>query len=163
MLFLPLSFILFALPAGIISEKIGRRKTIKIGLIITITCILILLFIQYFIVIIIMFLIVGAAWSCVNINSITVVWQLAPDGKIGAYTGIYYLFSALAAITSPIFAGLLFTIAYDLGTLRYSLLFPFAFIFMTIALFFMTRVKRGEVKLSKKEVEELKKVYEDSN
>ncbi|MHA1794394.1 MAG: MFS transporter [Promethearchaeota archaeon] len=164
MLFLPLSFILFALPAGIISEKIGRRKTIKIGLLIVISSVAVLIFIQDFIVILAMFTILGAAWSMVNINSITVVWQLAPDGKIGAYTGVYYLFSAMAAITSPILAGSIFSIFYDvLGTFRYFLLFPFTLIFMIVALFFMTRVRRGEVKLSKEEIENLKKVYEEQD
>ena len=164
LLFLPLAFIIFALPAGIISEKIGRRKAIKLGLIVVISSVVVLIFIQEFLVIMIMFLVLGAAWSLVNINSITVVWQLAPDGKIGAYTGVYYLFSALAAITSPVFAGFLFSsTSATFGVFRYVLLFPFALGFMILALFFMTRVKRGEVKLSDEEIENLRKIYEEND
>ncbi|MHA1372419.1 MAG: MFS transporter, partial [Promethearchaeota archaeon] len=164
LLFLPLSFILFALPAGIISEKIGRRKTIKIGLIILITAAAFLIFIPSFTALMIIFLILGAAWSMININSITVVWQLAPHGKIGAYTGIYYLFSALAAIFSPVIAGMIFSLAYDfMGAYRYSLLFPFVFGFMILALVFMFKVKRGEIKMTRKEIEELKRIYENED
>ncbi len=168
MLFLPLSFIIFALPAGIISEKIGRRKTIKMGLAIIIGAATALLFVfvieEKFIYIIVMFLVIGVAWSMVNINSITVVWQLAPDGKIGAYTGVYYLFSASAAITSPVVAGFLFSITSDvLGAMRYALIFPFMLAFITLALIFMLFVRRGEVNLSKAELEALKKAYESAD
>ncbi|MHA1998318.1 MAG: MFS transporter [Promethearchaeota archaeon] len=164
LLFLPLAFILFALPAGIISEKIGRRKAIKIGLLIVIGAVFVLIFAHNFVLIVIMFLVLGAAWSMININSITVVWQLAPDGKIGAYTGIYYLFSALAAITSPVFAGFLFSITDSfLGALRYTALFPFSLAFMIIALLFVFKVKRGEVVLTKKEIDDLKNIYEEGD
>lgn len=164
LLFLPLSFIIFALPAGIISEKIGRRKTIKIGLIIIIAALVVLMFVQFmsnFYIVVILFLIFGIAWGMININSITVVWQLAPNGKIGAYTGIYYFFSAFAAIASPVIAGLCFSLTeVSLGTMRYVILFPYALAFMILAFFMMLGVKRGEVKLTKDEVENLKKIYE---
>lgn len=164
MLFLPLSFIIAAVPAGILSEKIGRRKTIKIGLLIVIGAAALLTFERDFVLIAITFLVLGTAWSFVNINSITVVWQLAPNGKIGAYTGVYYLFSALAAIVSPVALGAIFSVFFDvLGVLRYALLFPFALAFMALALFFMTRVRRGEVNLSKEEIEALKKIYEEKD
>jgi len=41
-------------------------------------------------------------------NSIVIVWELAGPSRLGTYTGIYYFFSALAAITSPVLAGALF-------------------------------------------------------
>ncbi|MEX2680995.1 MAG: MFS transporter [Candidatus Sigynarchaeota archaeon] len=164
LLLVPVAFIAFAIPAGIISEKIGRRKTIKIGLIIILSSIFALIFITNFTVLASIIIIYGIAWSMININSITVVWQLAPDGRIGAYTGIYYLFSAASAIISPVVAGLFFSIFYEImGQLRYILLFPYAFGFLALAFVFMTRVKRGEVKMSKEEIEALKRIYEQAD
>jgi maltose/moltooligosaccharide transporter len=158
------AFIIFAIPAGFMSEKIGRRKTIKIGLILILSSVIALFFFTNFSVLLVLFLLYGVSWSMININSITVVWQLAPDGKIGAYTGIYYLFSAASAIISPVIAGFLFSIAYEaMGALRYTLLFPYAFAFLILAFFFMTRVKRGEVKMSQTEINDLKRVYEQSD
>ncbi|MFX0100207.1 MAG: MFS transporter [Candidatus Hodarchaeota archaeon] len=164
LLFLPLSFILFAIPAGKISEKHGRRKTIKVGFIIMIICFVVFVFFRQIPVIIIIFLIAGAGYSLININTITVVWQLAPEGKIGAYTGIYYLFSALAAIISPLLAGFIFSVSgFALGTMRYFMIFPMILVCLLFGFFFMTRVKRGEVILSKEEVDNLKKIYSASD
>nr|MDO8118812.1 hypothetical protein [Candidatus Sigynarchaeota archaeon] len=69
-----------------------------------------------------------------------------------------------SAIISPVVAGFFFSIFYELmGQLRYVLLFPYAFAFLAIAFVFMTRVKRGEVKMSKEEIEALKRVYEQAD
>ncbi len=164
LLLVSVAFIIFALPAGFLSEKYGRRRIIKIGLIMILSTIFLLMFLSSFSVMLVLFLLYGVSWSMININSITVVWQLAPDGRIGAYTGIYYLFSAAAAIISPVIAGFIFSLAYDfLGILRYNLLFPYAFAFLLLAFFFMTRVRRGEVKMTQKEIEDLKRVYEKTD
>nr|MDO8111898.1 MFS transporter [Candidatus Sigynarchaeota archaeon] len=160
MLITPVTFIVFAIPAGIISEKIGRRKTIKIGIVIILATIFMFIFVRDFTILLSLFVIYGIAWSMMNINSITVVWQLAPNGKIGAYTGVYYLFSEASAILSPVVVGFIFSLAYDvMGILRYTLLFPYAFGFLILALIFMFKVKRGEVKLTAKEIDDLKRVY----
>ena len=122
-----LTFILFAIPAGLIAKKIGRRKTMLIGLI---GLILVMTPIAVFstvpipklrthhtilpfgwsweIVIdgVLLFL-GGMFWAFVNVNSIVVVWEIAGTKRLGTYTGLYYFFSALAAILSPIAAGAL--------------------------------------------------------
>ena len=106
----------------------------------------------------------------VNINSIAVIWQLAPKGKIGTYTGLYYTFSQLAAILSPIFAGLSFD-AYKkfkpdivMGE-QYLLLFPYVLTFMIVAFLFLMRVKRGEAtdNLTEEELRELQEIYGDGD
>ncbi|NMC07947.1 MAG: SLC45 family MFS transporter [Candidatus Lokiarchaeota archaeon] len=164
MLFLPLMFIAFALPAGIMSEKVGRRKIIKIGLLLMACLIATMIFTTSFPLVMIVVLGIGMAYSLVNINTITVVWQLAPDGKIGAYTGVYYLFSALAQIISPVLVGFFFSVSEGtLGPLRYALLFPYGVVFLIVAFLMMFKVKRGEVILSKEEIEKLKKVYEKAD
>jgi len=145
--FVAIPFILFAIPAGIIATKMGRRKTIKIGLILMISALIFGALVQKNLIATILALVLaGIGWAMVNVNSITVVWELAPSiEKIGTYTGVYYFFSVLAAILGPSIVGAL----TDL-TGRAFLLINAA-IFLIIALVLMFFVKRGEVELSEEE------------
>ncbi len=161
---LPVSLILFAVPAGIISERIGRRKAIKIGLFVIIGVAFTIYFFREMAVVAVLLAIGGAAWGMVNINSITVIWQLAPEGKVGSYTGVYYTFSQLAAILSPVVMGFIVDL---LGILRnspndpsnYAALFPYVLIWMLIALFIMSFVKRGEAVIDKEKLQDLQNKY----
>ncbi|MFO7795691.1 MAG: MFS transporter [Promethearchaeati archaeon] len=140
-------FILFALPAGIIAGKIGRRLTIKIGLVI-ILCAMVYSFIvgTNLILLLIGLVVFGIGWACVNINSIVIVWELAPSAeKIGTYTGVYYFFSVLAAILGPFFIGAL------MDLFGIASMFLNCGIFFLISLVLMFFVKRGEVELTEEE------------
>ena len=79
----------------------------------------------------------GIAWALININSIVIVWELSGKDKIGMGTGIYYFFSAAAAITGPVIIGGildLINFGLDLGEgEQYKYLFLFAVIFFLIA------------------------------
>jgi MFS family permease len=145
--FVAIPFILFALPSGMIATKIGRRLTIKIGLIIIIVSFIVGFIIQTNLTLLIIVLIIfGIGWACVNVNSIVIVWELAPTvEKIGTYTGAYYFFSVLAAILGPFMIGFLTDI---FG--RFTM-FLMCAIFMVLALVFMFFVKRGEVELTEEE------------
>jgi len=152
LIFVALPFILFALPAGIIATKIGRKKTIKIGLIIMAFSLIIgTILVQtlkaegigIFIVIMIF---LGVGWALVNVNSIVIIWELAPTiEKIGAYTGLYYFFSVLAAILGPMIVGGI----TDIIGVAYLLVS--AAIFLIIAFVFILFVKRGEIELTEEE------------
>ena len=143
LLFVAVPFILMAFPSGIIATKIGRRLTIKIGLLMIICANFIILLIPNVMVIIICFIIFGCGWALVNINSIVIVWEMAPTSKkIGTYTGVYYFFSFLAAILGPFFAGLFVDL---LGNVYLFLVCDFFFI---AALIFMFLVRRGEIGLT---------------
>jgi len=144
--FVALSFIVFAFPAGIIATKIGRRKTIKIGLVIIGVALVMSFFIQEFIFVAIMLVCFGIGWALVNVNSIVIVWQMAPtEKKIGTYTGMYYFFSFLASIIGPGIVGGL-TDLFGGPTLLLN-----GAIFFIIALVFMFFVKRGEAELTEEE------------
>jgi maltose/moltooligosaccharide transporter len=169
LLLLPVCLIISAVPSGKLAERIGRKKTMIIGLIGLIICITILTFLTELVFAAILLAFAGVFWGMININSIAVVWQLAPKEKVGAYTGIYYTFSQLAAILSPIFAGLSFDLykainpGIDEGV-QYLLLFPYVLVFMILALICLTRVKRGEAnELSKEELENLKEKFGDGD
>ena len=93
---------------------------------------------------------IGLFYSSIIINSIVIIWQLAPKGKVGALTGVYYLFSHLSATFSPVLAGVVFSL-YEFLTdvddgFQYIMLFPFAILCEIAAFFCLRHVKRGETK-----------------
>ena len=88
----------------------------------------------------------GIGWAFVNVNSIVIVWELAPSvKKIGTYTGLYYFFSVLAAIIGPGIVGGLRDI-FGPGSLLLD-----GLIFFVVAFIFVFFVKRGEVELTDEE------------
>lgn len=108
--FFALSFLVFAIPAGFIGTKLGKRKTILIGLVGDIFVFLLLatvgtLFPFNQILMMGLMLIGGFFWALININSYPMVVERTSEAKIGIYTGLYYFSSSLAAITGPLFIG----------------------------------------------------------
>ena len=161
---LPLFFVIFAVPSGIIASKIGRRVTISIGLVM-ITAILICLYLfspgtlltpvsklplvgipleqggaRMLTVAGVLLMVAGVAWSFVNINSLPMVVDMTCSACLGTYTGLYYLFSTLSAIVGPNVNG--WIIQFTNG--NYNNIMLFAPIFMIIALVLMWGVRRGE-------------------
>ncbi len=158
--FVAIPFIIFAIPAGIISTRIGRRLTIKIGLIIMSASLIIGSFLiietPNIIILSIILIFAGIGWALVNVNSIVIVWELAPNiEKVGTYTGLYYFFSVLAAILGPSIVGGV----TDLTGTSYLLLN--ASIFLIVSLIFMLLVRRGEVELTEEEKLARQKVIQE--
>ena len=153
--FFALPIIIFAYPFAKVAEKLGRRKAIKIGLTIISTCVLIGYFLGYagsnaLIGIILILIIAGMGWSFVNVNSIVIIWEMAPsEEKIGTYTGVYYFFSYLAGILGPYILGSLTDLTSS-PTMPHTLLLIGAIFFM-ISLVLMFFVKRGEATLTEEE------------
>ncbi|MFX1234594.1 MAG: MFS transporter [Promethearchaeota archaeon] len=144
--FVAIPFIIAAYPLSLLANKIGRRNCIKVGLIIMIVALLIGFLIRTQLLTIIILVFFGIGWAFVNINSIVIVWELAPSiRKIGTYTGLYYFFSVLAAIFGPALLGIL----RDLFG-KESLLLDGA-IFLIIAFILMFFVRRGEIELTEEE------------
>ncbi len=146
----PIVMIITAIPAGKIAEKFGRKNTIFIGLIGLSFYSVIMFYLKGLILIRILMGFLGIFYGFVIINSIVIIWQMAPKGKIGAYTGVYYLFSQLSATISPLIAGSVFSF-YKLIThcdegFQYIMLFPYIVLWEIVAAFFLSRVKQGESK-----------------
>lgn len=134
-----LTFLLFAIPAGLIAQKFGRKRTIVTGLIGIIGLFLPILAQPSQWLLQALLILGGACWAMININSLPMVLEFASEKNIGAFTGYYYLFSLTAAIVSPIFFGAIQDIFDSNG-----LLFLFAIICFSIAFFFMQFVKHGD-------------------
>ncbi|HKI54656.1 MAG TPA: MFS transporter [Anaerolineales bacterium] len=153
-----LLFVIFAVPAGLIGSRIGRRVTISIGLV-TMALLILALYILppdvLFPVItklpvlgnvrvISLFLMpAGIAWALININSLPMVVDMTTAARLGTFTGLYYLFSTLSAIVGPNFNGLLVQLSGN----RYNLMMLFSPIFLMVALILMLGVHRGEAQV----------------
>ncbi|MHA1771226.1 MAG: MFS transporter [Candidatus Thorarchaeota archaeon] len=133
-----ISFVVFAVPAGAIAVKVGRKNTIVAGLVIMIGSLTALWFVTDYITIILVLAVAGIGWAMVNVNSIVMVWQMLGQERLGAGTGLYYLASMSAAICGPLISGILF----DLTSIAY--LFPVSISFFVIALLLMVGVRTGE-------------------
>lgn len=136
-----LTFVAFAIPAGLIGSKLGRKRTILIGLAGITTAFIPVLFLENKMILTVLLSLGGLFWACVNINSLPMVVELATKDKVGSFTGYYYFFSFSAAILAPITFGLI----RDLSN-NYSLLFAFSSIAFILAFVCMLFVKHGEVK-----------------
>lgn len=164
-IFVALPIIIFAFPFAIVAGKIGRRNAIKIGLVIMTVCLFIGFFVgaaQNLTGIILVLVFAGIGWSFINVNSIVIVWELAPtQEKIGTYTGVYYFFSFLAAILGPFILGTMTDLINPPSiSPPYSLLLN-ACLFFIIALVLMFFVKRGEAQLTEEEKVARKKAIQE--
>ncbi len=128
--------ILFAIPSGYIATWIGRKRTILIGLGGMLTGLILGFFVRDAKLMLGLLAIMGAFWALVNINSLPIVYDVGGEDRIGAYTGLYYFASSLAAISGPILAGLLIDIT------NHATIWLFSAFFMALA--FLTMLKLQE-------------------
>ncbi|MEJ2749766.1 MAG: MFS transporter [Anaerolineae bacterium] len=134
-----ISFILFAIPAGLLGTRYGRRGIILIGLVgLTVIFLLSYFVIQGAITFVIALVLTGAFWACVNVNSLPLVYDYGDERKIGAYTGLYYFSSQSAAVLGPTLGGIVVDVLGD----QYRWLFLFSTVFMALAWVAMTQVKK---------------------
>jgi MFS family permease len=136
--FLALSFLVFAVPAGFIGGRFGRRRTIMTGLVLLLAVFGAAAAVRSVQVVRLLFLVAGSAWALINVNSYPMVVEMASDAEAGTYTGLYYFFSSGAAIVGPPLTGLL----RDLFGYEYLLLY--AVLPVAAALSLMGRVRGGE-------------------
>ena len=129
------------IPVGIISSKIGRRKSILIG-ITALTAIFasFTLYTEFSPLMYVSFALAGVAWAAINVNSLPMVLEMSKGASVGKYTGYYYTFSMAAQVVTPILSGLL------LQYVGYGTLFPYGALFVGLAFFTMLMVKHGDSK-----------------
>jgi MFS family permease len=144
--FFALSIILFSVPSGLLGGRFGRKRVIQVG----IGAFSILLACGYFVhsawQIRILLGVAGVAWALILVNSLPMVIDSAPQERIGAYTGLYYLASQSSAIVGPILAGQTIAVFDN----DYRVAFLYGAVALGIAFTFMRGVRRGEAIVSKK-------------
>ncbi|WP_151733080.1 SLC45 family MFS transporter ['Paenibacillus yunnanensis' Narsing Rao et al. 2020] len=126
--FFSLAFVIFAIPSGWLGGRYGKRKVITIGVIGLMTVFLLVSLTENLLALRGLLLLGGMFWACININSYPFVVATGTEESIGTRTGMYYLVSSLAAISSPPLLGLLIDLT------DYSILFYAAAVSMALAL-----------------------------
>ncbi|MGM0641590.1 MAG: SLC45 family MFS transporter [Thermotogota bacterium] len=143
-----LVFMVFAIPSGFIGAKIGRKKTIYIGLVMLSTVIIVTYILGnsdilntpdiFRNILFVLFAFGGMGWALINVNALPMVVDMTTNEKSGGYTGLYYFFSMAANIFAPPLAGL------SMDILDYNTLMIFSFLFFILAFVTLQFVKRGE-------------------
>lgn len=136
------STIIFYLVGGIVATKIGRKKTILIGIV----SILIAFFIASFftkwnfIIFVGLFVMAGFGWALINVNSYPMVVEYANGSNGGKFTGFYYTASQLAQTITP------FIIGSIMDLIGRKFMFPYAVLFLFVSFTFMLLVKEKKSK-----------------
>ncbi|TQR20065.1 SLC45 family MFS transporter [Psychrobacillus vulpis] len=105
--FFSLSFVLSAIPSGLLGAKYGKKKMILIGIIGLFFVFFLLNWVETVFFLRTLLLLGGMFWASININSYPYIVSFGSEHSFGTRTGLYYLVSSLAAIISPPILGLL--------------------------------------------------------
>lgn len=133
--------VLSYIPVGIVATRIGRKKTILVGVAVLALCFFSgALFPSYHPAVNIVFALVGISWAAINVNSYPMVVEMSQGGSVGKFTGYYYTFSMAAQIFTPVLSGAL------LEHVGYWTLFPYAALFSALAFVTMLFVRHGDSK-----------------
>ena len=131
------------IPIGSLAHKVGRKKTIMIGIVMLASCFaagyfLTTAFHSINAIMFVVFALVGFAWAAINVNSLPMVIEMCRGSDIGKFTGYYYTASMAAQVVTPILAGFL------MRNISYKVLFPYAALFVLFSFITMMQVKHGD-------------------
>ena len=131
------------LPVGFLASKIGRKKTILIGITMLTASFIVAAFVREGSPIMLMnamFALAGIGWATINVNSFPMVVELSRGGDVGKYTGFYYTASMAAQTITPYLSGLL------MDRTGMTSLFPYAAVFVFLSSVTMIFVRHGDSK-----------------
>ena len=137
------------IPIGALAAKIGRKRTIQIGIVLLAACfamgyVLTTMYTTITPVMFVVFALVGFAWAAINVNSLPMVVEMCKGSDIGKFTGYYYTASMAAQVVTPVLAGTL------MRQIDYRVLFPYAALFVALSFLTMLFVRHGDVKAAAK-------------
>ena len=131
------------LPIGMLSSKLGRKKTILAGIVMLTTSFTVACFLRESsptVLMNAMFALAGIGWATINVNSFPMVVEMCKGGSVGKYTGIYYTASMAAQTVTPLLSG------YLMDKLGLTALFPYAAVYVALAFVTMLLVMHGDNK-----------------
>lgn len=146
------------IPVGMLAVKIGRKKSIMLGLLFaTVSFVCVFLFIKpqwgisvKAIMFALFYLIAGFGLIVVNVNTFPMVVELSSAKDVGKYTGYYYMATMSAQAITPYIGGLF------MDHLSNRSLFAYSAVCVIISIVLMALVKHGDSKpLPKKKVYEM--------
>ncbi len=166
------SLALFGIPAGALGRKIGRKKTIMLGLGVIVAMFIVYLTVSQilpangdgtvntftWVTLWVALVIGGAAIGCVNINTLPLVLAIGGREYVGTFTGYYYTATFSAAVTGPILCGLVIGLFKE----DYNFMFLFCAVMFALGFIVISKVKHGESsELTDEEIEQIRMENED--
>ena len=141
LLFATLAAIVAFLPLGFLSNRLGRKRTVLIGIALMAVCFAVAAALtKETPVMYAVFGLVGVGWAAINVNSYPMAVEICSGSDIGKYTGLYYTFSMAAQIATPLLSGVIISTA---GA-GYKTLFPYAVVFSVLSFVTMCFVRHGD-------------------
>jgi len=137
-----ITFILFAVPAGLLAGRLGRRRVALAGLVLFAGVLLAAFFTPWVWAMVVWMALGGLAWALIDINVFPMILDLAPhdDGQAaGTATGVYFVATTLAAVCGPVLNGWLI----DLSGRNYGVIFLIGPLFFTLAFGCLWGVRSG--------------------
>ena len=128
-----------AIPAGYMGKKIGRKKTIIIGLIAFMAAFVLYLATRSNVIVWVVLVIGGFANMLITVNTLPLVLEIGGNDRVGTFTGYYYTATFSAQIASPIVYGAVRMLS---GT--YMSLFVYSPIMFVLSVLCILVVKHGE-------------------
>ena len=129
------------LPVGILATKFGRKRVIQVGVVVLAACFAVSAIFQTFhVAVYAVFVMIGASWAMINVNSYPMVVEIGKGSDVGKFTGYYYTFSMAGKIAAPILSGLL------LEHVGYWTLMPYAAVMVALAFVTISMTKHGDNK-----------------
>ena len=128
-----------AIPAGYMGKKLGRKKTILIGLALFMAVFGIYVVTRNMALIWVALVFGGFANMLITVNTLPLVLEIGGNDKVGTFTGYYYTATFSAQIASPIVYGIVRMLS---GT--YMSLFVYSPIMFALSLLCILLVKHGE-------------------
>lgn len=150
--------VLLAVPAGIMGRKLGRKKSITIGLVTVAICHGLMFSFPLFhvtnadIPLTVINFIYAAGFILVNINTLPIMLAIGGKERFGAFTGYYYTATFTAAVICPTLIGFLVGVTGTYNTVQ-----GFCFVAMLLAILCISNVHHGE-----KMTEEEEKALEEA-
>jgi len=153
--------------AGFVADKIGRKRTVLIGIALAAVCYFAFIFTPSGVAngasldfqqtapwwLYIIFAFVGIGSSLIHINSFPMVVDFCNSKHIGKFTGYYYAASMTAQSVTPILIGLIFKFTKEWIALP---IYAFCFMALAFVIFFFVKAPRANEKgMNKKGLEAL--------
>lgn len=138
-----IAYIIASVPAGLVGERFGRRRTMTAGLLVISVLVFGAFFLRSAPAMLAIMPLGGVAWALVNTNALPALLGMSTPGRAASTVGLFYATTTLASILSPVTNGWFIDLGgdnYNIAILSTSIVAGLA----ALVLFVMGRFERGE-------------------
>ena len=131
---------LFAVPAGIISDKVDRRLVLWIGSIIFAVAIGMAIFVKTILSMYLLLALIGIGFICIQVTIYAILAEIVPPERLGEFMGIMNFFISMSQWIATL------TMGFILDYVGFKYFFPVATVIMFVAaiVIFFSRFNRFE-------------------